>query len=345
MSGERKQGKLHILFTICDHYEPYWNKVDRSTAYSRVMRWLKQYQAIAEKHTDSFGRNPKHCFFYPEEEYEAGLLEMVKEICDNGFGETEIHLHHDNDTADNLRLTLLDFKRRLAEEHGLLSVDRDTNEIKYGFIHGNWALDNSRPDGKWCGVNNEITVLQDTGCYADFTMPSAPSDTQTSTINSIYYAIDDPNTPKSHDRGRNAFAGESQRDGLLCIQGPLAFNTHNRKFGILPRIENGRVAANSGVGVDRLKVWDRCNIHVAGRPDIVFVKLYSHGTQEKDMDFFFDKGGLDALFTNLENYCQKNEYCLHYVSARNMYNVIKGLERENSPNPQDLYDYELKLIR
>ena len=50
--------------------------------------------------------------------------------------------------------------------------------VVFGFIHGNWALDNSRPDGKYCGLNNEITLLRDLGCYADFTMPSGASPTR-----------------------------------------------------------------------------------------------------------------------------------------------------------------------
>ena len=95
----------------------------------------------------------------------------------------------------------LDFKELLADRHGLLSRDRRTGELAYGFIHGNWALDNSRPDGRWCGVNNELDVLRETGCYADFTLPSAPSPTQTRKINSLYYAVDDPAAPRSHDTG------------------------------------------------------------------------------------------------------------------------------------------------
>ena len=41
-------------------------------------------------------------------------------------------------------------------------------------------------------VNNELEILRDTGCYADFTMPSAPHPTQTWKINSIYSASDRP---------------------------------------------------------------------------------------------------------------------------------------------------------
>ncbi len=62
------------------------------------------------------------------------------------------------DTADGLRTTLMDFVRVLHDDHGLLEKDA-TGRISNGLIHGNWALDNSRPDGRWCGVNNEISVL------------------------------------------------------------------------------------------------------------------------------------------------------------------------------------------
>ena len=223
------QAPLKVLFTICDHYEPYWNNVNSQDAYRRVNTWVEKYQRIASEHSDCLGSHPKHCFFYPEEEYKRDLMEMIAEICRNGFGEVEIHLHHDNDTADNLRKTLIDFKNRLYCDHGLLSTEKNSSDVRYGFIHGNWALDNSRPDGRWCGVNNEIDVLLETGCYADFTMPSAPDITQTSTVNSIYYAVDDPNKPKSHDTGVLARAGDSNTAALLCLQGPLALNFKSRK--------------------------------------------------------------------------------------------------------------------
>ena len=116
-----------------------------------------------------------------------------------GYFDFEIHLHHDNDTETSLRQKLVGFKKTLFHRHGLLRKDPSMAEIIHGFIHGNWALDNSRRDGRLCGVNNELIVLKETGCYADFTFPSAPSDTQTAKINSLYYATDDPEKPKSHN--------------------------------------------------------------------------------------------------------------------------------------------------
>src|SRR5438132_607974 len=80
--------------------------------------------------------------------------------------------------AGRFRRKLVWFRDVLAQRHGLLARDRTTGALGYGFIHGNWALCNSRPDGRWCGVNNELEILRATGCYADFTMPSAPHPTQ-----------------------------------------------------------------------------------------------------------------------------------------------------------------------
>lgn len=334
---------LCILFTICDHYEPYWNNVDDYTAYSRVKYWVEKYQLVADRHQDSMGNHPKHGFFYPVEEYRKELVNMISNICRNGYGETEIHLHHDNDTSENLRETLLTFKKILSDEHGLLGRHKNTNAAKYGFIHGNWALDNSKPDGRWCGVNDELTILQETGCYADFTMPSAPSDTQTRTINSIYYAVDDPCRPKSHDIGTPAEAGKKQ-SGLLCIQGPLCLNIYSRKFGILPRIENGCLSHDIPMTLERVRLWAGQHIHVRNRPDIIFIKLHTHGCQEQTMDFFFKQGVLDQLYGFLESYCDIDSgNSLHYVSSRQMYNVVKGLEERPEANVETLLDFELLL--
>ncbi|MFC1831684.1 hypothetical protein ACFL0S_06650 [Thermodesulfobacteriota bacterium] len=68
-----------------------------------------------KKHRDSIGNTPRHCFIYLEEGYRKELLNQITELCHNGYGETEVHLHHDNDTPENLRRTLADFKNKLAQ--------------------------------------------------------------------------------------------------------------------------------------------------------------------------------------------------------------------------------------
>ena len=159
-----------------------------------------------------------------------------------------------------------------------------TGEIVYGFIHGNWALCNSRPDGRWCGVNDELTVLRQTGCYADFTMPSAPGPTQTLTTNRIYYARDDPNRPRSHDTGLPVGMGHTVTGALLLVQGPLILNWHNRKWGILPRLESGCIQGSQPPDTRRVDLWLRARVQVASRPDWYFVKLHTHGANEANME-------------------------------------------------------------
>ena len=139
---------------------------------------------------------------------------------------------------------LLQAKNDFAR-HGLLGKSKSSGEVKFAFIHGNWSLNNSRSDGRWCGVNDESRVLSEAGCYADFTFPSAPSETQPKKINSIYYAKSCREKPKTHNRGSDAMVGESHQEGLMLIQGPLALNWKNRKKGIFPRIENSDVTGAS----------------------------------------------------------------------------------------------------
>ena len=320
--GERVPPK-HVYFCICDHFEPYWNNADKSTARKRIQRWIDEYPKLADKYRDSDGNVLKYSFFYPEEEYQKEDLNALAGLCHAGYGEVEVHLHHDNDTAENLRRTLIDFKHRLHEEHGLLSRNKETGEIEYGFIHGNWALNNSRPDGRWCGVNNEIPILLETGCYADFTMPSAPSDTQTRKVNSIYYAVDTPGKSKSHDWGVDAEVGK-RGEGLLMVQGPLCLNWNDKKYGFLPGIENGGLYSNSPPSLATVKLWLDAGVSVKGAPEHVFIKLYTHGTQENVMQMLFN-GGLVAFFDAIKILENQENFKVHFVSAREMVNSIEAI--------------------
>jgi hypothetical protein len=202
-----------------------------------------------------------------------------------------------------------------------------TGRISYGFIHGNWALDNSRPDGRWCGVNNEISVLLETGCYADFTMPSAPACCQTSTINSIYYAVDDPERPKSHDLGTPAKVGLSAPEqALLLVQGPLALDWGCRKWGLLPRLENGDLTYRRPPTLERLMMWLRAGVQVCGRPDWLFVKLHTHGAQEKNAEMLLGEP-MRAFHQSLGCLAKdQNWFKYYYVTAREMADLVHQAE-------------------
>ncbi|CAN5155779.1 hypothetical protein BH11PLA2_BH11PLA2_42230 [soil metagenome] len=313
--------ETHLILAICDHYEPKRGNVPMTKAKARVQQWLDQYPSLFDEFRDAEDKPPQHSFFYPQDEYEPELVEMVASLCRRGYGEVEVHLHHDHDTAEGLRQKLLDFKQTLRDQHGLLSTDRETGDIVYGFIHGNWALDNSRRDGRWCGVNNELDILRETGCYADFTMPSAPSETQTSTINQLYWAVDDPERPKSHDRGFELGRGPKPDRGLLMIPGPLSLAWKQRKFGILPRIENGNLQKSQPPTAERLQDWMKSRVSVCNQESWVFVKLYTHGVHEPNQDVLLGTTMVDFHSELMRIRQNDPAFHVHYVTAREMANV------------------------
>jgi hypothetical protein len=317
---------VHLLLCIADHYEPKRGGAPEDVARARVERWVQDYPRLFGGYRDSDGRPPRHTFFYPVEEYEPDYLDALAGLCSQGFGEVEIHLHHDNDTAENLRKSLNDFKRVLAERHGLLARRRKTGEIVYGFIHGNWALDNSGPGGRWCGVNNELDVLRETGCYADFTLPSAPSPTQSRKINSIYYALGDPRRPKSHNWGTDAGSVAPSPHALMLIQGPLLLNWSRRKFGFLPGVENGCLQGNQLPSIQRLELWLKARVQIPSRRDWFFVKLHTHGASEWNHQVLLGEPMIRFHEALARRASEDSNFHYHYVTAREMANLARAAE-------------------
>jgi hypothetical protein len=331
----------HVLICLADHFEPCCGKPSMRAARARVARWLHDYPRQFAMLRDSDGRNPRHTFFYPLEEYEPEFLDSLAELCRQGFGEVEVHLHHDGDSADRMAGTLREYCRMLAEQHGLLSFHRQSGALAYGFIHGNWALCNSRPDRRWCGVNDELDVLRETGCYADFTMPSAPHPTQTRAVNRIYYARNRPGRPRSHDDGIDVGTAPAPADALMLIQGPLVLNWTPRRWGIVPRLENGCVQANQPAALERLPSWIKARVQVPARPDWYFVKLHCHGAPEDAHEVLLGRPML-AFHEALARYAEDNPWFhYHYVTAREMYNLVRAAEAGWTGSVTAALDYEL----
>jgi len=289
-----------------------------------VERWVEEYPRVCRGLEDRGGRSPQHVFFYPQEEYHRRCLEMLAELVRSGWGDVEVHLHHDNDSSQALRRKLEEFKEKLHREHGLLR--RSGGGVVYGFIHGNWALDDSGPGGRFCGVRDEITVLKETGCYADFTYPSAPHPTQPPMVNRIYYATDDPRGRCSHHRGRDATFGRRPGGDLLIVTGPLTINWRRRRRLVFPALENGDLTALNPPAPDRVDLWVKTAISVAGWPRWIFVKIYTHGAQEANAAMLLG-GGIARLHRYLhERYDDGESFVLHNVTAWDLYRCIRVLE-------------------
>lgn len=328
LAGLRTQPKPRYVFIcVADHFEPDWRNASRLLQNERVQRWVDEYPNLFSSFQDSRGRSPQHSFFYPVEVYDEQHIEHLCKLVRAGHGDIEIHLHHDNDTSSRLSDLLEQNRDRLHERHGLLSRDA-SGQLRYGFIHGNWALDNSHPYGKWCGVNDELTVLMRTGCYADFTMPAAPHPAQTSTINAIYYAKDNPTCPKSHDRGTVAKLGNSPPESsLLLIQGPLLLTFFAKKG--LPKvcIENGNLSGSQPPSLSRVQRWLQAGVSVSGRPDWLFIKLHTHGAQEDNMRVLLGEP-MRQLHHAFNVLSKSNGFQYFYVTAGEMAQLVHQAESD-----------------
>src|SRR5262249_17744734 len=98
-------GTRHVIIAICDHYEPF-HGVGKTEAVARVETWQRDFPKLIEEFRDSDGVSPRHTFFYPIEQYDSEIIGRIADLCAVSGSETEIHLHHDNDTAENLRRVL-----------------------------------------------------------------------------------------------------------------------------------------------------------------------------------------------------------------------------------------------
>jgi len=320
-----------LIFCVCDHFEPLHHS-DSAGAARRLADWQQRYPEVTKGFVDSDGCTPKHTFFYPVEQYAPELLKPLEGLCRNQKCEVEVHLHHRNDTVEGLTRQLQAGLEALRT-HGFLGSDPH-GKPAFGFIHGNWALDHSHPDGAHCGVKGELAILKQAGCYGDFTMPSAPDRCQTRRINSLYYAKS-TDRPKSHDDGipvaiaspQGASTARFRDDAryLLLLQGPLGLNWMWRKWGLLPRIENADLTGKNPPTAGRLKLWLDLIPHVHGQSGWRFLKLHTHGAVGGNREMLLGKAMMD-FHRVLTQSAKDRPFRLHYVTAREMVNILHAAE-------------------
>lgn len=330
-------GPTHLLVAVCDHYEPLWGNATQEKGRERVERWRVDYPLLVRGLRDADGHPPRHSFFFPGEQYQPEYLEALAELARAGLGEVEVHLHHDGDDAAKLTRDLRDYLRAYAE-HGHLSRDPD-GRLRYAFIHGNWCLANSRRDGRWCGVDSELAVLFETGCYADFTFPSAPDETQPNLVNQIYWPLGDPKQARAHESGARARVGQTMHDRILMIQGPLALA--RRPGGLRPRLDSAALTARDPGTRSRIETWVSRGIGIEGRPEWAFIKLHTHGAPDDQAKSLLGEPGRELHRVLTSEYNDGKRFVLHYVTAREMFNIALAAMQGHSGNPNDYRNHSL----
>ncbi len=329
-------GPRHLLFAICDHYEPLHGPSPIPRGEERVKAWEEGYPRLADSFRDADGKRPQHSFFFPGEEYAPQFLDALAKLARGGYGEVEFHLHHDGDTAETLRPAILGYLDKIAQ-HGHFSRDPD-GRIRYAFIHGNWCLANSRKDGRWCGVDEEIPLLWDTGCYVDMTFPSAPDESQPNIVNQVYWPTGNLAKRRGYEQGEPARVGNRKDDRILMLQGPIALAKRPGRMSV--RIESSAIDDSDPPSPARVRTWVNQKIHIEGQPNWIFVKLHTHGCPEPNAAVLLGEPGYVLHETLAARYNDGRRWVLHYVSAREMYNIAMAAIDGNTGNPNEYRDYE-----
>jgi hypothetical protein len=90
---------------------------------------------------------------------------------------------------------------------------------------------------------------------------------------------------------------------------------------------------------ERIERWIRTAIHVQGRPEWIFVKVYTHGVVAHDHEAVLGKWREKLHQTLEEKYNDGKRYRLHYATTREAYNILKAAEAGRSGNPNDYRDF------
>jgi len=342
--------KKHIIITVANHFEPGWSEngmLDHKTQMRRIDDYRKLAHSIGDAVRDADGTKFRHTNFYPAEQYHPDILDQMAAMQAEGLGEVEVHLHHGverPDNADNLRATLVEFRDTLAEQHRCLSRVNGSDMPMYAFVHGNLALANSC-SGRFCGVDNEMEILQETGCYADFTLPSAPDESQVAVLNSIYQCAGPLDRPVPHATGKRVTVYRNHLQLPLIFTGPLVFNWTRRMGGVpVPRLDDGALTSNQVLDANRFRRWTSANVTVAGKSNWIFVKLYCHGFFDGEQSACIGEDAKRFFGEMVEQGERGGAYTVHFATAREAFNIATAAVDGKTGSPNEWRDYRLHSI-
>jgi hypothetical protein len=318
---------IDVVVLFADHYEPARRHGD-AAAVESVRSWCATYEELAGAHRDADGRPPQHTWFYRYDYPNPGCVRALADSVFRGFGEVEFHLHHGHDTHESMAATLREGLAWFNRFGAMLTAEARPQQ-RFGYVAGNNALDNGAGDDSLSGCDTEIRALADAGCYADFTFPSLGSPAQPRLTNALYYARED-GRPKSYDTGTEVAVGRPPSGELMIFSGPVAIDWASGCA------DDGSVENSSPPHPRRLAPWLAAHVHVRGRPEWVFVKLHTHAMQNRAS---FLGAASDDTFTAMEYWWNRPPFRLHYVTAREAYNISRAAEAGHEGDPNHYRDF------
>lgn len=110
------------------------------------------------------------------------------------------------------------------------------------------------------------------------------------------------------------------------------------------RVESGEIALNNPPSLKRLQLWKQAAVTVSGRDDWLFIKLHCHGMDPRDRDVMLG-GSIRRFLSDLIERAQQRSETLHFVTAREMVNIILATCDGLEGDPGEFRDYRLKRFK
>jgi hypothetical protein len=168
-------------------------------------------------------------------------------------------------------------------------------------------------------------------------MPAATRECNPAQINSVFYARGDSSQRVPYRRGVRVQKNVPPADGLMMIQGPLhPWFVKKTPLGfrvLTDALANGKPTTPRKIDC-LVDTW----IHVQGKCEWVIIKVSTHGAVNAKVVL---GDTMSAMFAHLETKYNAGRFRLHYVTARELYNIIKAAEAGELGDPEEHRDYRI----
>jgi hypothetical protein len=110
------------------------------------------------------------------------------------------------------------------------------------------------------------------------------------------------------------------------------------------KVENGALTGRNPASLRRLRLWKRAAPRVKGVPEWLFIKLHCHSMDPRDEDATLG-ASMQGFLRELVSGAEERGEVLHFVSAREMVNIMLAACDGREGNPGDYRDYQFKPLR
>jgi hypothetical protein len=127
------------------------------------------------------------------------------------------------------------------------------------------------------------------------------------------------------------------------VQGPLVTDLRRSLRYGRPVLDNGALTASNPPTMHRLSLWKQAQVGVLGRPDWLFIKLYCHSMDPAEKDSVVGDSFRTFLAALVGGAAGRKE-TLHFVTAREMANILLAACAGREGNPGDYRDFRYKRL-